>query len=61
VVNNPSGIPIKMIVLIIEEFKSILIFDIENMLPKVSKGPNARNIVNSPKPFLADSLSGFAV
>jgi len=31
------------------------------MLPNVSKGPNARKIVNSPKPFLADSLSGFAV
>ena len=61
VVNKPSGIPIKAIVFKIDEFKSILKFDIENILPKVSKGPNVRKIVNSPNPFLADNLSGLAV
>ena len=38
-----------------------IIRHIAKALPIVKRGPKQKKIVNSPKPFLADSLSGFAV
>ena len=32
--------------------------EIANAVPKVIRGPNARNIVNSPNPLLATNLKG---
>ena len=43
------------------ENKEIVSVEIANPVPRVNNGPNVKNIVNSPKPFLADNFKGFAV
>ena len=61
VVSKPRGIPINKNNLNASKLIATSEFDIAKKLPKVNKGPNVRNIVSSPKPFLADSLKGSAV
>ena len=61
VVSNPIGMPMykQFIRCSCAIDKSPL--SMANAVPKVMSGPKARNIVSSPRPLLATSLSGGAV
>ena len=61
VVSKPRGQPIKMKLEIDSTEKSYDDEDIAKALQRVNKGPKAKKIVSSPRPFLPENLRGFAV